>query len=532
MTALKLAHNAVHGQLINPPREIAAYVANLLSYIEAGSAPTFGMNIGNDNGRSSFYEFSNNTFPAGFVHLVHQSLVAKGHVVQMIRRPHHTPLGPESPIVDEFGNENPDYDFQMKALRQVEKHGRGIIQVATGGGKSKIAKLICARYRRMTLFLTTRSVLLYQMKRQLDKMGLNTGLIGDGEMKVTKGVNLGMVQTLVQALEEPEINAEIRAVVKSIHRNKSKNSEMSPEEVRVIAQKRFDDKTKRRNIIIRVLEMVEVVIGEEAHEVGGSSYYEILKYCKNASIRVALTATPFMRANAEDNMRLMAAFGSILIKVSEETLINRGILAKPFFKFMDCAPHKTLRRTSPYERAYKFGYVENPFMHAAIVRDAGMAKVCSLPVLTLVKHTAHGDVLLELMRAAGLRFEFLRGENKQKERELVLDGLASGEIDGLIGTTILDVGVDCPVIGLGQLCGGGKAEVAMRQRVGRTLRAKKDGVPNFAFIADYTCDMNTYLRDHTRERRAIIEATPGFVEGILPAGQDFDWSIFRKALAA
>jgi hypothetical protein len=68
------------------------------------------------------------------------------------------PLGPENPIVDEFGNDDPRYAFQLQALRQVEKHGRGILQVATGGGKSKIAKLIMARYRRLTLFLTTRGV--------------------------------------------------------------------------------------------------------------------------------------------------------------------------------------------------------------------------------------------------------------------------------------------------------------------------------------------------------------------------------------
>jgi superfamily II DNA or RNA helicase len=29
--------------------------------------------------------------------------------------------------------------------------------------------------------------------------------------------------------------------------------------------------------------MVEVVIGEEAHEAGGNSYYEILQHCKNAT---------------------------------------------------------------------------------------------------------------------------------------------------------------------------------------------------------------------------------------------------------
>ncbi|MBH8434009.1 hypothetical protein I8Q59_09430, partial [Acinetobacter baumannii] len=42
---------------------------------------------------------------------------------------------------------------------------------------------------------------------------------------------------------------------------------------------------------------------------------------------------------------------------------------------------------------------------------------------------------------------------------------------------LLDGGVDVPAVGLIILAGGGKAEVALRQRIGRGLRAKKFG-PN------------------------------------------------------
>ncbi|MDR6817057.1 superfamily II DNA or RNA helicase [Neorhizobium sp. 2083] len=50
------------------------------------------------------------------------------------------------------------------------------------------------------------------------------------------------------------------------------------------------------------------------------------------------------------------------------------------------------------------------------------------------------------------------------------------EIDIVIGTNMLDVSIDCPVISLMQLAEEMKAEVALRQRVGRGLRAKKTGV--------------------------------------------------------
>jgi len=520
MVTVRIARNAVIAKLVEPTREVRNFVNSLLSYETDNS--TFA---GGFSGKSSFFSIGNNTFPAGFAYLVQQELQAIGHTVHMIARPLPAPLGPESPIVDEHGNDNPDYDYQMRTLRQVEKHGAGIIRVATGGGKSKIAKLIMARYDRMTLFVTTRGVLLYQMDKQLKEMGLVTGQIGDGEMRAVKGVNLGMIQTLVQALEETTLDKERRAVISSIHTAKNKDENMPAAEIAKIAQTNYDRKQRKRIAIIKFLELIEVVIGEEAHEAGGSSYYEILRYCKNAHIRIALTATPFMRSSAADNMRLMAAFGPVLIDVSEKLLIDRGILAKPFFKFVD-APHpKKLHRTSPFERAYLLGYTENEEMHDLIIADAVRARDRGLPVLALVARKKHGDALLAAYKAAGLRFVFLQGEDNLKQRNETMADLLAGRIDGIIGTTILDVGVDLPAIGLVQLCGGMKAQVALRQRCGRGLRRKKFG-PNIAFIADYSCNFNATLRDHARQREGIIRATPGFVEGILPEGTDFPWNKF------
>lgn len=522
MALVKIARNAVVAKVITTDSKAEMFVNSLLSYeVESNGFGTW-------SGKSSFFDVNNKTFPAGFLHVVQAELTKIGHTVQIIQKPHATPLGVESPIVDEFGNDNPDYDYQMKSLKQVEKHGAGIIQVATGGGKSKIAKLIMSRYRRMTLFLTTRGILLYQMKEQVDEIGFNTGVIGDGQMKFVKGVNMGMVQTLVQALEVPDMNQETRAVIKTLFGNKKNNpDDYDDEDIHAMAKKKYDAKVKKREAIIKFLSMIEVVIGEEAHEVGGESYYEILRHCKNATIRVALTATPFMRDSAADNMRLMAAFGPVLMEVSEELLIDRGILAKPYFKFVNSKPHDKLRKSSPFERAYKLGYTENPYMQEDMLRDVKNASTLNLPTLTLVSRKNHGGVLLKLYRDAGIRTEFIRGEDDMKNRKIQLQKLADGELDCVIGTTIVDVGVDVPMICFVQLAGGMKAQVAMRQRIGRGLRRKKN-MNNITFVADYSCNENNYLRDHAVQRRRIVERTPGFAEGILPDGQEFDWSLFRK----
>lgn len=521
MATVKLGSNATVAKIFDATPQVVQRCLQLLSYKVDGMGSGW-------SGRSSFFEVTNCTFPAGFAWLIQAELTKDGHTVLWTKKPVAEPLGPYDPIVDEFGNDNPDYDFQIKALRQVEKHGAGIIRVATGGGKSKIAKLIMSRFRRMTLFLTTRGILLYQMDDQLKEIGLNTGQIGDGELRLVRGVNLGMVQTLVQSLEEPDLGAEVRAVIKSMNLKADKLPTDAKKQILELAETKFKAKVAKREQTIKILEMIEVVIGEEAHEAGGNSYYQILKHCKNATVRVALTATPFMRDSAEDNMRLMAAFGPVLIDVSEELLINRGILAKPYFQYKDILPPKRLHRTSPYERATTLGYVENENMHEELVNDAKRAAALGLPVLCLILRVKHGEGLLERYQAAGLRTEFLKGENKQKERKAQLERLRKGELDVLIGTTILDVGVDCPAIGLAQLAGGGKAEVALRQRIGRVLRKKKKG-PNVAFVIDYSCNHATVLRDHARQRQNIVQSTPGFVEGIV---EELPWNLFEEALAA
>jgi superfamily II DNA or RNA helicase len=238
-----------------------------------------------------------------------------------------------------------------------------------------------------------------------------------------------------------------------------------------------------------------------------------------------------MRAAEEDNMRLMAAFGPVLIKVSEKLLIDRGILAKPYFLYASPPPAKLLRRTSPWQRAREIGITTSLPRNTAIVNLAAKAKAHGLPVLILVAAKKHGPILVEMLKAKGVRAVQIQGENDQDERERALAALESGKIDALIGTTIVDVGVDVPCIGMTILAGGGKGEIALRQRIGRGLRAKKNG-PNITFIVDFTDELNSTLRDHARTRRALVEQTPGFVEGIVAANDDLPWHHFSARKAA
>jgi len=485
MAVIQIVANAVKAKVTNPSREAKLLISELLSYEVDGAEHSPAFKQGSWSGVSSFFKMTDSTFPAGFVGFIKYELEKRGDTVQVLRKRLPELLGDVNPVVDEFP-EDSRYDYQLETVRKLESKGRMVAQIATGGGKSRVAKLAYRRIGRMTLFLTTRGVLMHQMRDAFMEMGEKVGIIGDGYMKPRNGFNVGMTQTFVAMLKDPS----------------------------------------RSESAKNLLSKFEFVILEEAHEVSGNGFYDILKCCKNANFRLALTATPFMKDSSEANMRLHAAVGGIGIRVSEKTLIDRGILATPYFKFITTEKPIMLYKTTGWLSAYRIGIVENKSRNAAIVFEASRAKKHGLSALILVQHKAHGERLKTMLDGAGIRSLFMYGEHSQDERKSALDKLKRGKIDVLIGSTIVDVGVDVPSLGMVILAGGGKAEVALRQRIGRGLRAKKKG-GNVTFVVDFIDQDNNHLRNHAKQRRAIIESTNGFHQGILPVGDDFDFDLLK-----
>ena len=519
MSSVQIAQNAIQARLLGADRDTALHVSSLLSYQVQGCEQMTAFRRGHWDGRTSLFEMRTGKFPAGFVPLVQQRLAKLGHEVQLVRKPLPPALGSARPLFDEFGYGAPEYAYQPETIDKLCRHGRLIAQIATGGGKSRVAKIAVARIRRPTLFLTTRGVLMHQMRDHFQDLyaGLakyepgceefakyRVGVLGDSVWDPRRLANVGMVQTLSQRLGEPD----------------PKLSEVKKAEF-----------LRRRAQTIKLLQMFELVILEEAHEASGNSYYEIMNNCVNAHYRLALTATPFMKANQEDNMKLMAVSGPIGIRVSEKQLIDTGVLARPIFKIIKADKPKSLFRTTSWPRCYELGVMSSVPRNAEIIREALRAAKYKLPTLILIQRETHGKMLTAALESNGLHAKFINGKSGQPERKRTLAMLASGEYDVVVGSTILDVGVDVPSIGMIIIASGGKAEVQLRQRIGRGLRKKKSG-PNVAFVVEFWDQYNDTLMKHSAQRRQIIENTPGFVENILPDGQDFDFESLGFKMSA
>lgn len=546
---IQIAHNAVNAKLLTENKELKYTLSELLSYQVSGYENMSNFQNGNWDGRSSFFNFKKSTFPAGFVLMVKSKFEQMGHQVQIIRPKVPEPIGDLEMKVDSFGR-TPEYEYQYECVERLLKQHQMIARLATGAGKSRCAMLATSRIGRKTLFLTTRKSLMYQMKKHYEEMGADVGVIGDSVMNVKPFVNVGMVQTIAANLKSRTIQEEV-VRLKELEHNKFEKLIAEKDKIltkqlklghitlqtkfKILSdfKKELNSKTKDLSVLQRaatinckimnrkkaemekLLSTFEFVIAEEAHESGGNEYFEVMQYCTNAHYRLALTATPFMKDDEEANMRLMACSGIIGIVVTEKELIDKGILAKPYFMFINNARPTGVFPTTNYVSAYEKGIVKNNIRNDEIVKWSKWSADRNLPVLILVNRTEHGNILKDLIQKQGLKCNFIYGKDEDEVRQENLKKLESGEINVLIGTNILDVGVDVPSIGMVILAAGGKAEVQLRQRIGRGLRRKKTG-KNITYIIDFQDSFNQHLLKHAKTRQEIIKNTPGFAEGIVP----------------
>lgn len=558
--SLKIVHNAVRAKLIEPDRNARLIVNELLSYkIETGIK---GMGVAH----GSMFDMNKDFFPTGFVRLVRSTLEKHGYRIIVVGKTVPAPGGPEFPVVSGFAPD-PRYDYQNKTMQRLVQLQRMTAQVATGGGKSEIFKLCCERLKLPTLFITTRKSLMYQMAKGY-KSAMSSrpvGFLGDGHWSPQEnGVNFAIVDTLVSRMEKSSFDIELDRLVEKhvnmldreiervlkkeclpinpallrkadsdtkeriekIRKTITDKYAVSTRDMRQKAQDTADKKARIRAETVAFLEKIGFLTLEEAHEVSGTGFFDLCNAMTNAHYRLALTATPNMKDSEEANMRLAAVAGTIGIRVTEKELIDKGILATPYFKFLESRKPEGVLRGSSFPVAYERGIVKNAGRNTQILQHVMEAKKYGLTSMILVQHTAHGDLLKNLLKTAGLKVEFIRGEDSQEERQRALDMLGAGKLDALIGTTILDVGVDVPSVGQIILAGGGKAEVAVRQRIGRGLRAKKKG-PNACPVVIFQDSWNNHTNSHSRECRRIVTETPGFAENVVDVF-DFEKLGFTK----
>lgn len=354
-------------------------------------------------------------------------------------------------------------DYQQEAVDEFLRNKIGILEIATGAGKTEIAIEIIRRRAIKTLFIVDKVELLRQTKERMEKaLGIKIGQIGQGVQDI-RNVTVATVQTL----------------------------------------------TKHRQVLSPYLKKVRLCIFDECHKVAAKSYWQISQHLVGSQYRLGLSGTSF-RDDGND-MQIWASTGYIIHKLNSEKLIKEGWLVKPQIKFIKNYMSKDevkkteqslktglINETPNYANFYK-GFISGNARRNLLVRNI-IEKHKGEKILILTKLIEHGEDIQKLIPGS----EHLYGSTSKKEREEMFNNFVNGSLDVLISTiSIWSEGLDCKplsvIINLGANAGNVKT-IQMLGRVLRTLEGKKN-----AYYYDFIDETKFFKLASFKRKRALIQ---------------------------
>jgi superfamily II DNA or RNA helicase len=375
-------------------------------------------------------------------------------------------------------NKNP-YPYQLEILDVIDKNDRGIIKVATGGGKSLIAALISAKLGKKTIIYVIGKDLLYQFHDFFSQaFDEKIGIIGDGKCEI-HNINIVSIWTVGQALGMDK---------------KSILLESDNDEDEVATNKYTD--------ILNMLNETKVHIIDECHMSACETIQQVFKKTK-AEHLYGLSGSPW-RDDGQD-LLIESVLGKYIVNIAASYLIKNDFLAQPLIKFRVVPPYP-YDLEKQYQSIYKKYVVENDVRNGLVLDATKTLVDKGYQTLVLFSSLKHGKVLYDVFKQH-MNCALLDGSNTKEEREKVKKDLLDKKINCLIASKIMDIGVDIPCLSGLVLACGGKSTVKALQRVGRVIRK----FPNkkYAVIIDFV-DQATYLKEHSKIRYKIYCSEEGF----------------------
>ena len=333
----------------------------------------------------------------------------------------------------------------------------GILQAATGAGKTLMAAKLIHSTGKRTLVLTHTKDLLRQTADELSRwLGEPVGVYGAGKKQTDHFVTVATVQSL---------------------------------------QKGGDD----------LLKATEFAIFDEAHHVAAQTIYDLSFRMPNVSTIVGLSASPWR----DDGLDLLleAALGPVRYRIRATDLIEQGWLVPPHITVhripVDKEFQKVRGSVAEYQGLYQTLITNHHGRHQYIAELARTHVRQGRIVLVLVRSLDHGHALRQYLPGA----YFMEGDTPTVERKEILDRVRGRSQSILIATSLADEGVDLPSVDAVILAGAGASTTRALQRIGRALRPFPGKLT--AHI-DELVDQHPSFQKQWYERKAIYKTEPAF----------------------
>jgi superfamily II DNA or RNA helicase len=419
-------------------------------------------------------------FATGLLDRVQEFYKDAGKEVEVIDNRSPKSIGISKDILSKLAklNKNP-YPYQLETLDAVDKNDRGIIKVATGGGKSLIAALIAAKLGKKTIIYVIGKDLLYQFHDFFSSIfDEPIGIIGDGKCKI-HDINIASIWTIGQAIgmDKKEILLE------------------GDDDEELISKNKYIE-------INKMMKEAKVHIIDECHMSACETIQQVFKHSSAEHI-YGLSGSPWRDDGAD--LMIEAILGKYIVNISASRLIKGDFLAQPLIRFRVTPPYP-YEIEKVYQSIYKKYVTENDARNGLILDAAKTMVDKGYQTLVLFSSLKHGKILYELFKEH-MSCAILDGKNDKDERDKVKQDLMNHKISCVLASRIFDIGVDIPSLsGLVIACGG-KSTVKALQRVGRVIR-KYESKKN-AVVVDFI-DQAPFLLEHSKARYKIYSSEDGF----------------------
>jgi len=337
--------------------------------------------------------------------------------------------------------------YQEEAVDLMLTNYRGVINFATGLGKTLVATHLVQRYKKRTLVVCPSDSVAKQFYNQfVECFGKNkVGFYGGGKKQIS------------------DITVGIAASVS-----------------------KYVDEFRKADL--------GMVIFDETHHTPATTFFDIADGLASVGKIFGLTATDY-RSDGKDIM-ITAGCGHVLIRRDIKWGVENGFLAEPYFIVREVATGGRDFKDDKM-KSYKEHVLNNTAMKSRIENDARSMMAAGKAVLILVDEVAHGEEL-----AKNLGIPFATGLDK-KSQEYV-DQLNAGKVPGLVGTDgKVGEGTDTKNVDVLILANFTASKGPVIQAVGRGLR--KQGTKTKCLILDYVPTGSTMLSRHANGRIAFYE---------------------------
>lgn len=265
---------------------------------------------------------------------------------------------------------------------------------------------------------------------------------------------------------------------------------------------------------VNFLKDVRVVVVDECQHASANSYQEVFKHLPNARMRVGLTGT-LDKGKKVEMAKIKSILGNVIYDIDNHQMIEQGVSARPHIKLIDFNKPVDLEEQvgkkiplgTPsnqeslvkYQLTYQLGITNNDERNKLISELAGkLSNINNGAILIVVNSIEHGENIADYLEEYDTDYAFIQGKNTTEERAEILERVKSGKLKVLIGTKVMDEGIDIPNIRYMIYASAGKSFVQTLQRIGRLLRISAD--KHEVYIFDIIDRNSEYLYKQAEQR--------------------------------